>query len=900
MKRPSPHKWATLFLKWFCKPELWEHIQGDLEESFEELLPSEIEKVSKKQIRKAQWQYIIEVLLLFRPGIIRSFHLIHLPAMNLSILQNYVKMALRQIARHRLFSFLNIFGLSVSMAICLLVILIFVDQYSFDQFHEKKHSIYRVTSDRQSKGNAKPMNTATAPLPIATALDSLFPGVEKTVRIVNIWADVKSNKDIIPVEGKFVDPSFFDIFSFEWLKGNRQTALSGSGGIVLTQSCSKKLFGEEESMGQWVTLGDQGEYLVKGIVPDPPQRSHLQFDFLLSMGSLEQLEKEGKRNKLLHNWDNIWQAYVYVLLKKPFEKAYLDQSLSLIAKDKNNADEEIEFVFVSQEFTDIAPIKIGNNEMGMMLPEFVLWFFAALGGVIISLACVNYTNLSIARSLKRAKEIGLRKVLGAKRQQIFTQFIVEAILISMMALGLAVVLLEYLIPIFMNLSPFVQKFFGNRLRREPIVYAWFVAFSIIIGFIAGVLPALHLSAYKPVDTLKQLKNVKLLSYMGLRKFLIVIQFTFSLIFIMSTIILFQQQKLLLGINLGFKTDQIVNVELQGLEYEVFKQEVSKLSSVAEISGSAFIPSTGVNFSTCMSYMEDTLITRTLNNNIVSKNFIQNLQFELITGDNFPDYASSETEQYLILNESGVEKLGFSSPSEAVGRIIRINTCNELGDKEEGEGDLVEICGVMRDFAYVGVALSSWNNEAYGLRYAPSQLRHANVLLRGDQQDIQNGLEQLEAKWRELNPTHAFRYKFFDEQVAQQFVRFSMATSIIGFLGLLAIIISSLGLLGMVTFMVEGRIQEVSIRKILGANEPQLIWLLSKSFALLLSIAIFIGIPIAWLINSYWLEWYTQKVSINAGLIILSVGIVLLLSGIATISQAYIAARTNPADTLRND
>lgn len=892
-KPPKPPKWAKSFLRWFCKPELLEHIEGDLEESFESHLEQHNLLKPKKQLRKAQWQYVIEVFMLCRPRIFRVPSFFSGFNLNISIFQSYVKIAFRQIARQKLFSAINLVGLSISMSVSLLIIIMLHDQFSYDEFHVNKECIFRVTSDRQSAGSARPMNTATAPLPIANELDSLFPGVEKAVRIVNANIEVSSKQENLALKGKFVDPAFLAAFSFAWGEGDREQALRDPTSLVITASTAEKIFGLTNPINQIISIPSWGEYIVKGIIQDPPRRSHIQFDFLLPLSALQKLERGEKYPQITQNWENIWSGYVYVWINERFDQSYLDQALHQIAAKQNEEEPEIEVIYKAQPLLSIVPGIINNNEMDAMLPAYILWFLGGLGLIIMVLACVNYTNLSIAKSLKRAKEIGIRKVIGAKRNDLLIQFIFESVLLSLLSLGMAIVLLEYLIPAFLVLEPELSNVF--HLKRDPTIYGYFFIFSLIIGVLTGFFPAWHLSAFDPASSLKNLKNIKPFSFLGLRKLLIVGQFTFSLLFILSTLIILRQYKKVYTTDLGFQTDNIVHVELEGVEFELLANRLNQLKEVKGVSGSFIIPGAGNTVGNCISYQKaDSVSVVNLDFNWVDPHFIDNLGINLVAGENFPKDVSKEQEQFILLSETAIHQLGFLRPQEAVGEIVALNSCEQFDSSR-----MVIIRGVIQDIYYKGI-IPFAEKKAYGLRYDPEHFTYANIQLIPGDQHVQAFLPTLKDIWSELSPNIGLKYTFYNEKLENQYKVLNIASSIIGFIGILSIVISCMGLLGMVVYQTEGRLKEVGIRKVLGTNVQQLVWLLSRSFLGLLLVAVVVAVPLIWKLNMMWLELYPVRISLGIELFMLGIFIMAILAGTAIISQTVRAAHMNPIDILRDE
>ncbi|MCB0842881.1 MAG: ABC transporter permease [Bacteroidetes bacterium] len=882
---PTPPRWAEKFLSWFCKPELLEVIQGDLWESFE--------NQAEHSPSKAKRRYIREVLGLFRPGIIRQFNWYPQFPITYSMLENYLKTAIRQIKRYKLFSGLNILGLASSMAICLLIILILSDQYGYDEFHANKENIFQIISGRGDKGTTFSPRNGTAPLPLAAELKEGYPGIKRALRIHAIrGVDVKYEEKVIAQKGLMVEPDFLKTFSFGWIEGNDSQALINPNSIIITQKLADQYYKEKSPLNQIITLAGMGDFVITGIIPNHPDRSHLQFDFLASFSTMEKFEQEGKWESKTIDWTDVYRNYVYVELDEPADKNYLEQALADIASRRNQKDQRFDYIFRSQSLLDIVPGDMNmGNDISIFIPKQPLYFLVILGFIIILSACFNYTNLSMARALKRSKEIGIRKVNGAGRIQIAAQFLVESILISWLSLLIAIFLLEFLIKAFHGLSTYIPQLF--HLPQTPRIYFIFWIFSTVIGIIAGILPAIHLSSFQPVEIINKLSNLRLFSGAFLRKGLIIIQFSFSLIFIVLVLTILKQQKLLFETELGFKTKNIVNLELQGINYDIFSQRIKQIKGVESVSGSSIIPASGVNFGS-MVIRPGAEEPIWVDHNHVSANFAQNLDIRLVSGETFPPNASKEQEQYIIINEAAVKRLGFSSPEAAIGESL--NYKNGEFDSLWSANPLI-IVGVMEDFYYHGLCVNYCDIHPYVFRYDPKQLGYANISIAGN--DLPGAIEEIEKAWQEFDQLHPLRYTFYDQEIAQSYSYYTIGVKVMGLMGFLAVLIACMGLLGIVIYSIEGRVREVGIRKILGASEGSITWLLSRSFMILLGIAIVISTPLIWVINQSWLQAFNVRVGF-IGEILLGILAILILGMFTVISQTRKAARNNPADSLRTE
>ena len=800
--------------------------------------------------------------------------------------KNYLKIALRQLWKHKLFSLLNIFGLATSISVCLLLIMIFQDQYSYDNFHEKGDQIYRVTSNRKVK-NA-PINRATfatAPLSLAEQLSKNYDFIDLTTRLVGVGGifNIEGQEFEADKRGFMVDQSFLTMFSFDWKQGNKTAALTSPRSIVLTEKAAEKFFAGKSAIGRDIQFGKLGNFTVTGIIANTPIRSHIQFDYLLAISTLEVLPKEIVETELsIYGYDEHWRGLVYFTTNKNVNSTQLSNALREQAGAYSQKDQENNYYFEKQALNDIVPSKDLSNDISNGTPRMVLSFFMILGLIIITSACFNYTNLSIARSLKRSKEIGIRKVNGAQKRDIVIQFLGEAIIITFLALLVAILMLEYLIKAFYNLDPFIGQ--TLYLTKTPGLYLIFVAFSLIVGFLAGIFPAFNIASFPPLSSIKELANVKLLSRVGIRKFLITVQFTLCLIFILTVIIVLKQKEHVLETDLGIRTEHIYNVRVPDSIYTKFAQKVSTLSEIESVSGSNLVLLTGENVATKIP-LKNGLDSTTLFYNTVSNNYMSNHGIELIAGKSFPKNIHSNGEQFIIINKEAADRLGFDSPSAAISETINIG------------GKPLSIIGVTKNFHHDNI----WFNpiEPFAIRLGNDQYRNANILLKPNI-DVSETIGTIKAIWDEVVPNERMFGFFATERVYYLKKFFTMGSKIIGFVGVLTIIIACLGLLGMVIYTVEGRIKEVGIRKILGASVLNIVWKLSKSFVSLLGIAIILAVPITIFGANLWLQNFWLRMTITPFLVFSGIGIMISLGLFTIVSQTIIAANSNPVEALRNE
>lgn len=803
------------------------------------------------------------------------------------MLKNYLKIALRQLWKHKLFSVLNVFGLAASMSICLLLFLILSDQYGYDAFHEKGDRIYRVISGGAEKGREiKRATFATTALSVAENLEQDYPFVKNAVRIVQVGGvfQIEENTFDNLGESYAVDSDFLEVFDFGWKTGDAYTALQAPFSIVLTEKLAQKIFPNQNAVGKELEILELGNFKVTGILPDPPIRSHIYFDYLISYSTILALTDEQRANQGIFGFNNISRGLTYVLLDKKGQQPQLDEALTTIAANYSAKDKKDNYYFESQALANIMPSRDLSNEIGIGTPTGVMYFLIALGVLIMLSACFNYMNLSVARSLKRAKEIGVRKVIGAGKKDIVFQFLGEAVLISLTALVVAIGLLQFLIPAFYNLHPFVEEIF--YLKTTPQLYLLFFGFSLFVGLLAGVFPAFNIARFSPLQAIQQFANTKIISKVGVRKALITSQFTLSLIFILAVIIVLQQQQHVLQTDLGVKTDHILNVSMQGeVDYETFAQSVRQIPNVESVSAISNPLSSG-GVQTIAAIFQDGQDSMKLQNSIVSPDYIKNMEVELLAGEAFPKTANSKGEQFILLNEKAVQRMGYQTPEQAIGaELVLFDTL------------ALSVIGVMSDFYYSN---DIWFEEIqpFALRSNSNNAWNATIVMSGTEEN--KTIAAIRAVWDELSPNESMFAFLVTDRIYHLSKFFQMGSKIIGFVGMLTILIACMGLLGMVIYTVEGRIKEVGIRKVLGASERNVIWQLSKGFILLLGIAVVVAVPLTLFGANLWLQNFALRVSVRPSMILSGIAILSLLGILTVVSQTYLAAKANPVESLRNE
>jgi putative ABC transport system permease protein len=511
--------------------------------------------------------------------------------------RNYLTIAYRNILRHKLFSFINILGLSLGISVCLLILLMIVDQFSYDAYNPNKDRIYRIITEQSWADNGKG-KFAAAPAPLAQYLQVEYPGLDKVAFMRSLSYRALHNGKDMDLSGFYANPDFLDVFSRELEDGNPNNALNDPYSIVISEKVADMFFWNENPVGKVLSLEDYdgkkaGDFIVTGVLKERGNKSHLKYDLLVSMNTLTSLAKRNN-DQTLSNWQQVSNYYVYALLKENQPVANLQHVLDELSRKELSRKEA--YPHTRFELQHLLNINLTDemlaNEPGPILKAQILYLFGGLALIVIISACFNYNSLCVARSLNRAKEVGVRKVAGASRSHIIWQFLIESVLMALIALVFGLTFLQFIKPAFYNLDPFVKTLFN--LDENLLVYALFVVFTIVVGITAGLFPALVLSRFQPVHVLKKLTNLSMFSKFRLQRILLVIQFSLSLICIIFTIVAYRQFAHTMEADLGFNTANVLNVSLQGQSYDLYKQSVAQHKNISTVSAASYLPGQGIN------------------------------------------------------------------------------------------------------------------------------------------------------------------------------------------------------------------------------------------------------------------------------------------------------------------
>lgn len=793
------------------------------------------------------------------------------------MLRNYLLIAYRNIVKHKLFTFINIFGLALSMTVCMMVIKATVKDLSYDHFHPHADRTYRVITElRNPQGQSFKLASSPLPLEQAALADSSV-----VADVVSIYPAFKGKASDgakeIDIHGAFTSPAFFRIFGFTLSRGNATTALQQPNSVVLSHSTAQRFFGNANPVGRIISMGALGSYQVTGVLSKQVNRSHIDFGAYASSSTISQLEKSKALPERSEKWDSYRDAYTYVLLQPKVKSAVLEASLARLARSLYKDPSQGSIHFPVQALGRITPAwddtynNIGSgNTWGKMMAAI------GIGLIILISACFNYTNLSIARSLTRAKEVGIRKVSGATRAQIFGQYIMEAMLVSLLALGVAALMLHGM-----------QQ--ANVFNQEadsfpPVTTAWqmaliLLAFSFFTGLLAGTLPAWILSAFNPSQVLKSMPSYRLFGRMNLRKGLIIFQLSLSLLVTIALFTMYRQFAFMATSDPGFTADNILTVELQGNKAQLLKQELESLAGVQSVAAAS------ANFGRFRGPQMPVAVNRAekpqnINYYNADAAFVPMLGLQLAAGENFlPQHQGTQ----LLLNESAVLAMGYKSAGEATGRLVWINDSVQA-----------TVRGVLKDFHY----------DNLGVKIAPLAVRsgendYSLLNLKVSTGDRERFMQQVGAAWEKLSPGVPLKASWLKESLYEQQMHWT-DISFLGYLAGMTIVIAAMGLLALVMYTTWLRKKEIGVRKVMGADVKSLVLLLSRGFLQLIFISGCIALPLGYIASRMFLQNFALRVGFGLGSILLCFGALLAIAMVTIVSQTWRAANANPVESLKNE
>ncbi|PSR53603.1 hypothetical protein AHMF7605_08725 [Adhaeribacter arboris] len=797
------------------------------------------------------------------------------------MLKNYFKIAWRNLLRNKAYSAINIAGLATGISACILIFFYVKHELTYEQQFDKYDRIYRVVTDINLEGQQDKF--ARSPAPLAAAMQKDYPAIEKVARLLplnkqTVWLEDKAYNE----EGLFfADSTFFDIFSYEFLVGNPRTALQIARTVVISDRLAEKYFDSvDNAMGQVLQFSNNA-YVVTGVFKDD-HHSHIEANMFLSERTL----KYSYADSANYTWFPMaW--FTYILLPESAQESSIQQELDHLYNQKVAPWLEKYEVSARLRFSlqPISAIHLTSDRTYDISPagnKSYVYIFSFVAVFILLIACINYMNLATARSSKRAREVGLRKVVGAHRAQLVWQFVGESVLITLMAILLAVASVEIMLPFFNALT---GKDFTHASFTEPSFIGTLALIVLFVGLIAGSYPAFFLSKFKPAEVLKNDKNPR--SNAFFRKGLVVVQFTISLILISGTLIVYRQMQFLKNSELGFQKEQLLVIEVPLGDSSLtnslpkIKAKMLQQPNVEKVSTSVQIPGERTVRVLVQTQVKEQVVEKTMAAMFVDHDFIDLMGIKLLKGRNFSKNDPTDLKGAYLINEAAARDLGWKDP---LGKKLAM-----------GDYDSSTVVGVIKDFHY-----TSLHHKIEPLVIALSPTPPAYLLVRLKPNHLPLTLRKVEAIWKTFDPKHPMEYFFLDANFAKQYRSEEKMLTVFGYFAGLTILIACLGLFGLTSFTAEQRTKEIGIRKVLGSSVTDIVILLSKDFALLVLISIILACPVAWYSMHYWLKDFAYQLPIQWWVFVVA-GVAALFIAMLTVSfQAAKAAWLNPVKALRSE
>lgn len=883
-------KWLLNFFRWYCRADYLEDLEGDLQERFEL-------NIQENGHSYAQRQYLLDVLRLFRPGIIKPLLGQQRENPANGMIRHHLKIGIRTLIRDKSYSLINIMGLAVGLGVCLVIFQYIHFQLSYDTFHNNHENTYRVVI-RESNSNTEETYPDGIGYGFGLAAVDEIPEVKKAVRKgrVNRTAAVTNsdNQNVFYEEVNqllYVDPSFFEVFNFPLVRGNQRSLFADDYSIVITEKAAFKYFGTEDPIGKTLTISgppSPGDFTVSGVIENPPLNGHLQYDFLMPLDNYIQ-HGWGGAVKKNGDWTG-FEVVTYLVLEAHAAPAKVEQKLNeLIARNTRGATIRKEAML--QPIADIY-LKSGGlsypghiNETGSWQHIFI---FSLVSFLIVLIAWINYINLAVSQSLKRAKEVGIRKTMGAYKKQLMGQFLLESVLISFLAAGLAIGLAFLLFPV---LNAFIEKELTFTLITLPQFWLIFLGVVLLGALLAGVYPAFVLSRFRPVHALKS--QVSVSGNTGVRRTLIVFQFLTSLLLVSATYLIYKQVTFMKDQELSTNLEQILILngprviesnEIGVQKFDVFRDEMAQHHSIHAVAGSLCKPGefwTGGLRKSLNMTANDAPHSRGF---YVTRNFEKTYGFEFLAGGPFT--RNMEDENTMIFNEKALAVYGFESAEAAINQKLY-----------DDHSDRVKtIVGVVKNFHWHSL---HEDHTAYVINLYEGRVTE-NISIRVDAANLPETIAFIEEGFKAFFPGNPFEYSFADRAFDQQYKSEQVFTELFFFFSALAIFIGCIGLFALVSYSINLKVKEIGIRKVLGAGVDNIVILLSRSYFRLLLSSIGIGLPIIWFGGQSWLAHYAHRISLTWDIFLIPAAVLFLMALLTVSHQTARSALANPINSLRDE
>ncbi len=816
------------------------------------------------------------------------------------MLKNYLKIAWRNLMKNKTFSFINIFGLAVGLTSCMLITLYLYNELSYDSYHRNIGQLYQLGTTFVKEG--KEDRTANTPAPMAKTMQQEFPEIAQSTRLIKLFSDDKtlmqfngpagSRKSFYETKGYLADSNFFKVFTYKFIEGDPATALVNPNSLVLSQEIARKFFGNESAINKVIRISSSTngdfDFNITGVFVPSKTPSHIDTRFFLSMkgGDVEQFARRATdlaSNNMFHT---------YIELKSGADAKKLEAKFPAFIEKYAGKDLKAMGFYKKQFLTPVRDVHLYANTTSNVSAQgspTYLYILAAIAVFTLLIACINFMNLSTARSSKRSAEVGVRKVLGAEKKSLIWQFLGESVLMSLIAFAIAIGLTQLLLPLFSRVS---GKEFSYSIVQHTFLLLGFLLLALVTGLIAGSYPAFYLSSFAPVKVLKGKMNSSLAA-ISLRKTLVVFQFVISVVLIIASVVISNQMRYLHTKDLGFAKEQQIILPLRSANakniYASLKTELSQKAQVTSTGGTMYYPGI-MNPSDMGLYKEGTNVnnSKLVHMNWVDEDLLKTLDIKPAAGRLFSKEFPTDTNFKIILNEQGINDLGFKNAQDAVSKHVMFDW--------RGETYRWEIIGVVKNFHFKDLHEPV---QPYGFQLN-SNPSYNYLIVHASTTDMKGTLKSIETSWTKLNPNEPFEYSFLDQDFFKNYEAEERLSSIVGYFTIIAILISCLGLFGLAAFSAEQRIKEIGVRKVLGASVGSIVSLLSKDFLKLVAIAIVIASPLAWFAMNKWLQDFAYRTNIGWQVFLLTAAIAICIAVLTVSFQAIRAAVSNPVKSLRTE
>ena len=801
------------------------------------------------------------------------------------MLKNFLKIAFRNLLRNRSNTFINILGLSIGVAACLLIFLIISFEKSYDNFHKNKDRIYRLVSLLQSSTGTKYVRSV--PFPVANGLRLEYPSLEKVASIL------ETNGQITLPDGKnkgekfeeengmfYIEPQFFDIFDFGWLKGNQESALTEPNSVALSKEYAEKYFGSwQDAIGKTIELNNKYIFKVTGILKDVPKNSDFPLKIIFSYSSI----RETEINKALNDWISTWGAYnCYVLFPPGLTAEKFNDFLTSFVKNHKPPEYRKDEIKV-QPLSDIHyDTRFGNFGHYVFSRELIT-ALTLIGIFLLIIACVNFINLSTAQALNRSREVGVRKVLGSSRHQLAIQLISETFLITFFSILLACMISETVIK---YLNELLKLNLSLNFLSNPQLIIFLLFLTIVITLLSGFYPAMVLSGFNPVSVLKNKITIKTIGGVSLRRGLVVLQFVIAQVMIIAMLVVVSQMNYFKNASLGFDKDSVIQVPFPGDSINVYKSPTLKnrmlqVPGVKNVSLSAFSPIDDSHWNSDFKFNNSPSRTDfSADLKWADADYFKTYNMQFISGGPFRE---SDSVKGFVVNETLIKKLGFIDPNKILGERINL-----------WDGEIVApIVGVVKDFHS-----SPLSKEINPILIASWKDVYDMVNIKVSLSGLSSTMQRIKKIWESTYPKFIYKYTFLDDKIKDFYNNEATLSILYSIFAGIAILISCLGLYGLISFMTIQRTKEVGIRKVLGASVRNILFLFSKEFTLLIIIAFIFASPIAYYIMRNWLDKFAYRINLGFGIFLLTIAASLLVAWLTVGYRAIRAATANPVKSLR--